>query len=80
LFDPADDRPDCLMGDAQFSRHRSESLSPRPQSDVRPMLLWDPWSFRHCGVPPVTETPSCVEQSLGIQEGNQWYGDHVYLA
>jgi hypothetical protein len=80
LLDPLHNRPHRLMRDAKVSCHRSQPLSPRPKSDVGPTLLWNPRSFRYCGVPPDTQTLPRPQELLWIEEWDQRRLHHVYLA
>jgi hypothetical protein len=79
-FEPFDDRPHRLVRDAQVASDGPQPCALDPGGDLLPPLPSDERSFgRHC----ITANPrstSCVEQSLGIQEGDQGQSDNIYLA
>jgi hypothetical protein len=68
-----------LVRHPEVTRHRTESLSLRPSSNLRPSIACDAWTSGHRGVEPDTQTLSRPEQAIRIQEGNQRWSDNVYF-
>jgi hypothetical protein len=80
VLDSFDDASHRLVGDTEIACYAAQSLTLGPSGHFRSALQRDERSFRRRCIPANPRSPPCVEESLGIQEGNQRQLDNVYLA
>jgi hypothetical protein len=80
LLDPLNARQHRLVRDAKITRDGSETIVLRPSRNVRPMLAWDARCFNDCRVASDSGASPGAQQSLRVQEGDQWLSENIDLA